>query len=565
MDSKLIMIPALALASVAAMGQKKGEKAPQKPNVVFFMCDQMSAKALSLYGNHFLNTPNIDRLAKEGITFMNSMCVVPFSSPSRASLITGIYPNIHGILSNVDGKKYSGLDPKFPSTEMILNDAGYKTGHFGKWHLGNVSTYPCYQGDGDENDTKNRYAEIRNGMNPVAAPARKGEVLSNPKADQGFGFYQTEYMYNKAQNNNTFKGEISSIGRKGVPVDGDSFTLTVMDGINFIKANRNNPFMATISISPPHAPFATMNPYYDRIDPAKIPLSPTSYDKDTYYNSNRNYIMGQYLGEEGTRERMRCYYAEVLFVDDMLGRVLKTLDDNGLANNTIVIFTADHGDPLCSHGFLYGKTIDGFVEELTLTPAVLRLPGKAYAGKKVQATFNSVDVPPTLLDYVGQEIPASMQGRSFRPIIEGKEKDNVGFGYSMRVFARLFRGEVNGKIYAYSKVFTGFDKNKVREELYNVTDDPFQQKDLIGDAQYASVLATMKAEYNKFADKYGDRHIEDFPEKGPYTLGNFDQPAKAGLPENQAVKAGKAKPAGKAGVAAPRKQKMQKSSEESEE
>jgi len=552
MDSKLIMVPALALASVAAMGQKKGEKAPQKPNVVFFMCDQMSAKALSLYGNNFLNTPNIDRLAKEGITFMNSMCVVPFSSPTRASFLTGLYPNVHGILSNVNRKVDSGLDHKFPSTETILHQAGYKTAFFGKWHLGDITTYPCYIDGQEESVASGRYSQIRSKMNPVAAPARKGEVLANAKANQGFGFYQTEYMYEKAQNSKEeWKGEIRSIGRKGVPVEVDGFTLTVMDGIDFIKANKNNPFMATISISPPHAPFAASNPYYDRVDPAKVPLSPTAYDKDTYYNNNRNYLLGQYLGEEGARERMRCYYAEVLFVDDMLGRVLKALDDNGLTNNTIVIFTSDHGDPLCSHGFLYGKTIDGFMEELILTPTVLRLPGKAHAGKKVQATFNSIDYAPTLIDYAGQEIPSSMQGRSFRPIIEGKEKDNVGFGYAMRIFARLFRGEVNGKIYAYSKVFTGFDKKKIREEFYNVTDDPYQQKNLINDAQYVSVLATMKAEFNKFADKYGDHHIEDLPEKGAYTVGNFDQPAKAGVANKAgaAGKAGKVNQVGKAGNA----------------
>ena len=540
MDTKLMILPALTLASVAAMGEEKSGKTPQKPNVVFFMCDQMSAKALPLYGNNFLKTPHIDRLAKEGITFMNSVCVVPFSSPSRASFLTGLYPNVHGILSNVDRKVDAGLDHNFPSTEMILHAAGYQTGFFGKWHLGDISTYPCYTGGQDEDDTKSRYSEIRARMNPVAAPARKGEVLAKARADQGFGFYQTQYMYDKWQNGpEQYKGELGSIGRKGVPVEADGFTLTVMDGINFIKTHRDKPFMATISISPPHAPFAASNPYYDMVDPAKVHLSPTAYDKDTYYRNNRNYLIGQYLGEEGTRERMRCYYAEILFVDDMLGRVLKALDDNGLADNTIVIFTSDHGDPLCSHGFLYGKTIDGFFEELILTPTVLRLPGKAQAGKKVKAHFNSVDVAPTLLDYAGQGIPSSMQGRSFRPIIEGKERDNTGFGYTMRVHARLIRGEVDGKIYAYSKVFTGFDTNKVREELHNVTDDPYQQKELINDAKYASVVAVMKAEFNQMAERYGDRRIEDFPEKGPYTLGNFNLQGKVGKAAKTGMAPGK--------------------------
>ena len=546
MQTKILLLPALALSTVAAMGQKKSEAAKSgKTNVVFFMCDQMSAMALPLYGNNFVKTPNMDRMAKEGITFMNSICVVPFSSPSRASFITGLYPNTHGIISNVE-RSTPGIDPKFPSTELILNADGYATGHFGKWHLGDPQDYPCYKSERD--GMKGGYADERAKLGAKPEPARKGEVLSNPKYDQGFGLYQTEYMYDKNVNGPAeYKKELSTIGRIGTPVDWNSYTMVVRDGIDFIKANKDKPFMATISISPPHAPFVAPNPYYDMVDPAKVPLSPTAYDTDpktNYYTNSRVFKMGQYMGEEGTRERMRSYYALVMYVDDMLGRVLDAIKESGLEKNTVVVFTSDHGDPLASHGMLYGKTIDGFVEELTLTPTIIRLPGGAHGGKKVQAHFNTVDLAPTLLDYVGKPVPASMQGRSFKNIIEGKEKDNIGFGYSMRLFARLLRGEVNGKIYAYSKTFSGFNANKVREELYDVTSDPYQQKDLAADAKYASVMATMRSEFDKFADKYGDWHIGDMPAKGPYNLGNFDKPAKSGVPAKKTpAKSGAAKQA----------------------
>jgi len=145
-----------------------------------------------------------------------------------------------------------------------------------------------------------------------------------------------------------------------------------------------------------------------------------------------------------------------------------------------------------------------------------------------------------LLALTGQAVPASMQGHSFVPMIEGKAKDEVGFGYSMRMFARQLRGEVNGKIYAYSKVFK--DPDATREELYNVTDDPYQQKDLINDPAYAPVVATMRATFDKFADKYGDWHIEDKPAKGPYNWGNSHRPGKSDDP-------GTAAPAGAAGNA----------------
>ena len=543
----MIVLPAMALSAMAAQVQAAGataQAAPKtpvvkdvKPNVVLFMCDQLSAMALPLYGNNFIKTPNIDRLSREGITFMNSICVVPYSSPARASLITGLYPNVHGIIDNVDNSDVKGLDPKFPSTEIILGAHGYATGHFGKWHLGQITDYPPYKGDSTEfasykdmfDGLRREYAEQRAKNNPSPAPARPGEVLTDAGYDEGYGFYQTEYMHDKSDNRpEGIKKLISSIGRQGVPVDLADYSLVVRDGIDFIRANRDKPFMATISLLPPHAPFCIFDPYYNMVDPAKIPLSPTAWDTDpktNYYTDSRDFKTGQYLDETGMRERMRCYYGEILYVDAMLGRVLDALDQLKLTGKTIVVFTTDHGDLLASHGLLYGKVIDGFTEELTRTPLVIRLPGDAHAGRKVQATFNSMDLAPTLLALTGQAVPASMQGHSFVPVIEGKAKDEVGFGYSMRMFARQLRGEVNGKIYAYSKVFK--DPDATREELYNVTDDPYQQKDLINDPAYAPVVATMRATFDKFADKYGDWHIEDMPAKGLYNLGNSHRPGKS--------------------------------------
>ena len=519
MNSKLVILPAMALAAAGVSAQDKvarrdikKEANPNRLNVVFIISDQMSALALPLYGNQNIKTPNMDRLAREGVVFENSVCVVPFSSPARASFATGLYPTTHGIMSNVKAKETPNVfDTRdIPYTEKILYSVGYTNGWYGKWHLGVLADYPCFKDNSmDSMDKKilsDTFDQAKKDANPSGKPqpARKGEVIANAKTDCGFGFYQTEYMYDKAKNApQNMSRKVSSIGRQGIPVELNDWTSLTKQGLDFITRNKERNFTTTISLGPPHPNFEMSDPYYSAIDPAKIVLQP-SYKDAGQYQSNMNSKIGFYIGEEGTREKMRCYYAQIMYVDEMIGRILKCLDDNGLSDKTLVIFTADHGDPMSSHGMLYGKTIDGFVEELLRTPTLMRLPGAIPAGKRIKAHINSVDFAPTILDYLGQTPPASMQGKSMRPVIEGKVSDQVGFSFSMRPNARCVRGEVDGKIYSYTRVFSG----NVREELYNVTDDPFQMKEISRDKKYAKVIATMKQAFDEHAEKHNDKRID---------------------------------------------------------
>ena len=493
-------------------------------NVVFFMCDQMSARALSMWDPNNTNVPmpNIERLAREGVTFMNAVCVVPFSSPSRASFVTGMYPNTHGILTNINDD-VEPLDPSIPTTEGELYKRGYTTGFFGKWHLGKLNNWECYRNsDGGWMDFKG-YAELRKSKKHTAKPPRKNEVLARPNYDQGYGFYMDKYLYEKMQTapNAQIREKLMEVGRYGVPVELDNWTLCNEDGIAFIRANKDRPFMATISLHPPHLPFAVQEPYFSRMQPEDVWFPPSAYDtelSDIFYNQ---LLISRHVGERGVRLRMRSYYTAMLYIDDMLGRVLKALDDLKLADNTLLIFTSDHGDPIASHGMMFDKLLKNFIEELTVTPTFMRLPGVIPAGLKVQAQFNSPDFAPTILDYLGCEIPSTMQGRSFRPIMEGREKDEVGFSIQMRPYARQIRGEIDGKLYTYAKVFTVRQNRVLSEELYNVTDDFYQQKNQIDNPEYKAIKERLIAEFNQFADRYGDRRMEELPSKGLLTTGNL--------------------------------------------
>ncbi|GHU99746.1 arylsulfatase [Bacteroidia bacterium] len=535
MQKNLILIPSLALASVAAYGQKKAAKpAAAKPlNVVLIISDQMSARALPIYGNNTIETPNMQRLVREGVTFDNSVCVAPFSSPTRASLVTGLYPNSTGIITNVEPGKGNGpLDVNKTITEDILFNRGYVTGHFGKWHLGPLNSWPCYANKKNARDIYDRsyfeeFAAMRAANNPVPAQPHNGEVLANAKAEQGYGFYQTAFVRDKWENGPVdMKKDIGSFGRLGTPPELYNWTLVTKDGTDFIEANKKKPFMVTISLGPPHPDFAIPDPWYSRVDPARIPFPPSAYIHPERYLDSKVYKVGQYIGEEGTREKMRCYYAMVTFIDDMIGRILTKLDDCGLVDNTLVVFISDHGDPLNTQGMLFGKTIPDFLEEQLRVPTIMRLPGVIPAGKKLRASFSSVDLAPTMRDYAGVNSFAT-QGRSFRSLIEGKEKDELGFAVSMRQEARCIRGEIDGNTYIYSKMFNIKAKTSY-EQLFDLNADPWQMKNVVDDPAYAKIKVRMMDEFNRYADRTGERHIKDLPDKGLVTTGNFrnDEPAK---------------------------------------
>ena len=526
---KNIIVPAFALAAVTpVIAQKKSAKkaTDQAYNVVFFMCDQLSSRALSMWdpNNNTIRVPNMERLAREGATFINSVCVVPFSSPSRASFVTGMYPNTHGILLNVSREDTPPLDPAIPTTEGELYKQGYATAFFGKWHLGHIQSWECYKNTSEDGNTvfESRYADLRRSKNHTALPPPPGEVLVEPDRDQGYGFYMDEYLYEKMQNAPTEhirrKLALSEVGRFGVPVELDNWTLCNQDGIDFIRANRDRPFMATISLHPPHIPFAVQEPYFNMVTPEDIYLPPSAFDKPMWSGDQE---LSKYIGEKGVRLRLRSYYAQIRYIDDMLGRVLKALDDLKLTDKTLVIFTADHGDPIGSHGLLFDKLLNNFIEELTLAPTLMRLPGVIPAGRKVQAHLNSVDFGPTILDYLGKPILPTMQGRSMKPILDGTQKDEVGFAICMRPFARMIRGEINGKIYTYTKVFSIKRNRVLAEELFNITDDFYQRTDQIENPAYKSIKERLIAEYNRYADRYGDRRMEDLPAQGLPTTGNI--------------------------------------------
>ncbi len=197
---------------------------------------------------------------------------------------------------------------------------------------------------------------------------------------------------------------------------------------------------------------------------------------------------------------IRCYYAQVTMIDAYIGRLLDALDETGLSENTLVIYLSDHGDMQGSHGGMLGKSVGAFYEEIVRVPMIMRLPGVIEAGKVVNAHANSVDLLPTIMDYLQMPIPDAVQGRSLRPIIEGRQADEVGYGFSERPGGRMVRS-------ADMKYCVYFGGGGRREELFDLARDPSERTNLADDPKYARQKANMRKVLRRHLKETGDSAI----------------------------------------------------------
>ncbi len=399
----------------------------RRPNILFLWCDQLNASVIGPYGGP-VPTPNLERLARSGVVFENATCPTPFCSPSRASLETGRYPHAHGIVHNVNRRDYPAI-PAGPTEEGIkaneatlgkcLHDAGYATHHYGKWHLldEDLPYYPdMYTEHGAYADEmRETFASV--GERPRAewldwygwllpvdvSPEMRRAVAA--LGDRWDGHAHAEF--------------ITKMGRLLMPPE-DTFDARVADRvIDRLHRLDDDPFFVVGSLNYPHDPNVVPSPYYEMFDPAEIDL-PSNVDflEGRFANEWSRRIVAD-LGEAGLREFLRLYYAATALMDAQIGRILDALDATGRADDTIVVFAADHGDMAGGHGMVW-KSTASFYDEVMRVPLIARYPGALSPGRSDLAV-GLTDIMPTLLDFAGAPIPAAVQGRSLAPWWRGDE------------------------------------------------------------------------------------------------------------------------------------------------
>jgi arylsulfatase A-like enzyme len=454
-------------AAQAAGAKKSGGDQKRQPNIIFVFADQMRADMLGYAGDKNAVTPNIDRFARQAVDFTNATVSTPVSAAYRGSLLTGKYASSTGMIINE-----INMNPNHRFIAHCLSDAGYDVGWIGKLHLNDLYLRPYQPG-----------------------PERFG-----------FDGYWAAYSFRHNSYHPIYHTDID--GRYNVEVDRPGvyepamYTDLLMDYVRD-AVEEDKPFAAFMSWNPPHAPWTRRNvveEYYQMFKDLDYQLpanfsAPDPY-MDRFFNGsfdngpkgkewNRKFL------DEGLKEWVRCYYAMNHSIDEQFGRILEMVDSLGIADNTIVVFTSDHGEMFASHGRL-DKLI--FYDEAARIPFLVRAPG-GKRGKSSDVLLNTPDIMPTLLGLSGNAalIPAEVEGMDLSHAVYGKKGDEPQFALLQGMgHTHLWKDghewrAVRDKRYTFARYLVDGS-----ELLFDRADDPEQMVNLIDDPKYAEVAERLR-------------------------------------------------------------------------
>lgn len=481
-----LSITAAGLSGCAQARQGPGRQRG-KPNLLFIMTDQQRFDALSYAGNQVLDTPHMDRLAREGVWFENAHTQCAVCVPARASMLTGHTVANTKVISNklAYEPESAGMMP-MRTYDEILAENGYTCEYYGKWHA------PIFR------------ARVYN--NPVtAAGIRKTELGLGKKAaylryldtrfpskelkPEEFEDTLTERPYVPDPIDRRFdlkkKGLASDIkvgqpdihGVTTIPAEYHIPAFEAGKTIQALERLKDSPFSLTCSFHHPHPPYVAAEKYVQMYPPDKM-IPPTSIDDDmadSPYLKAKQRTDKKYADPKMIQYFISEYYALVKEVDHWVGQILDKFDELGLTDNTLVVFTSDHGEMLGSHG-MRGKFC--FYEESSHVPMMIRFPGRIKSGTKVKAPVSNMDLFATILDYLG--VPAHHNdGHSLRGLIEGSA--NEADMYVVTEWLSDLQGKPSHMVLKGGwKLMRPHDSGKkVRAALYNLNDDPHEMKNLL--------------------------------------------------------------------------------------
>ncbi|MBT3193196.1 MAG: sulfatase [Verrucomicrobia bacterium] len=418
---------------------------PKRPNLVFVFADQLRAQAMGYAGDPNLEgkTPHIDRLAAESVDFSNAVSTAPVCTPYRASLLTGRYPLTTGMFLN---------DLEFPSGELtiaeVYKEAGYDTGYIGKWHL----------------DGQGRSAYIP------------------PERRQGFDYWKVlECTHNYNASAYYAGNDPTKLQWEGY----DAIAQTT-DAQAYIKdhAGVEKPFVLFLSWGTPHNPYQTApRKYQEMFDPEKIKLRPNG----------------------GSRKDLAGYYAHIAAMDDCMGELMQTIDDAGIRDNTILVFTSDHGDMLGSQG---EQRKQKPWDESVCVPFLVRYPQAHGAqGRKIEMPIGTPDIMPTLLGLSGIESPSTVEGDDVAEVIRnGKDpSDRAVMIQCVAPFGEWRKGKeyrgIRTARYTYARDLNG------PWLLYDNKRDPYQQTNLVDQPEQSELRQRLDRKLNALLTEQNDEFL----------------------------------------------------------
>ena len=457
-----------------------GSLSASKPNILFIVSDDLTA-CLGSYGNEICQTPNLDRLASEGVQFDRAYCQYPVCGASRASFMSGLYPKRNGMMGNsYTLGSYRAMNPKLadhPSIGGVLRRNGYVSLRVSKiYHMGVPGGIEAGEPGGDDPDSWDRAIDV---MAPETASPGVLELLSPKRTHYGSNFARIIVPDDEIETQADALTATQAIAILDSRARGGEFS-------KFIRPEE--PFFLAVGFVRPHVPLVAPKSMFDLYDEDSIPLPyvPEGDLDDLPEPAAAMANEGRYwLTEKQQKQSIAAYYASVTYMDQQVGRLLDALDRLGQRENTIVIFTSDHGYNLGEHTMWQKLSL---FEESARVPLLISAPGfEKSAGKKAQGLVELVDLYPTLLDLTGlnDKAPANLDGVSLRPLLDNP--DSKGEKKMAHTVTRSSGESIRTDRYRYNRW------GEEGEELYDHETDPKEFTNLAGMEQHSNTLKRMRA------------------------------------------------------------------------
>jgi arylsulfatase A-like enzyme len=497
----------LVLFFVVLASCNQTEKPLEQPNILFIMTDDHSFQTISAYSDKLIKTPNLDRIADEGVVFTNGFVGNSICAPSRATLLTGKHTHVNGQINN--RVTFDGSQVTFPK---LLQQAGYQTAMIGKWHL-------------KSDPTGFDYWNILPGQ---------GE------------YYNPDFI---------------EMGEKK-QVEGYCTTLTTDFALDWLDGrDSEKPFCLLLHHKAPHRTWQPDTVHFDEFRGKTYPLPDNFFDDyegrtaaaeqklsirendmdirydlkmqddriesrfpwmehtarmnekqkkawDAHYNPIKNdfierNLQGKELDVWKYQRYMQDYLACIRSVDENVGRVLDYMKENGLDENTLVVYTSDQGFYMGEHGWFDKRFM---YEESLRTPLLMRLPSGYTAKGEVTEMVQNIDYAPTFLDFAGVEIPAEIQGESMKPILAGEKnvewRDGIYYHYYEFPNEHMVKRHYGIRTDRYKLIH--FYNDIDEWELYDLKTDPHEMNNLIDSKDHAALIDSLKTELVKLQEKYND-------------------------------------------------------------
>ncbi|MAG35160.1 MAG: hypothetical protein CL878_02780 [Dehalococcoidia bacterium] len=491
----------------------------RSPNVVLVISDEQRADTMPGVRAADVSTPHLEWLAAQGTLFRNAFCPTPICSPARASLLSGLYPHNTGMVANHQERPISDEIHLSPDVQLLadyLQPLGYACAYTGKWHLGTggdrrgfsdfASRASVYDVDGPEQNDILRFSQ--------QVGVTIGQKLGGHDADPA-----------------TFDRRIN-VGTSLLPLAHHPSVIHARAASRFVQqmAETEQPFCLVYSCHEPHPSFVSPRPFDRMYDPADMPLPETRHDNVGPHllrhraSGGLKSTVDMPLDDDDLRAIWAAYYGAVSYVDHLVGIILATLIETEQWDDTLFIFSSDHGDMMGSHGLLYKGAV--LYEELVNIPLLIRAPGGLPAAHQTQRLATHVDLVPTILGWCGASVPGELQGADLRALATGGDEpvhDGIALEYhsnNWRERPAPLRGWRTEE-WKYVETIGGDD------ELYDLRADPLERDNLLDDPAAGDARRQMQAALATWREQTGDPWPE-VPVPDRFVVGPRERQRQAG-------------------------------------